>query len=113
MSEYHTPVLLEESVGALNITPSGTYADLTFGGGGHTRRILEELGEGLKIDVVGGNDFPDDLMGYDIVIHCGACMFNRRTVMSRVRQAKAQGVPITNYGIAIAALSGILDRVVI
>ena len=77
------------------------------------RLLRSKLGEGLKIDVVGGNDFPDDLMGYDIVIHCGACMFNRRTVMSRVRQAKAQGVHITNYGIAIAALTGILERVVV
>ena len=77
------------------------------------RLLRSKLGDGLQIDVVGGNDFPDDLMGYDIVIHCGACMFNRRTVLSRVRQAKAQGVPITNYGIAIAALNGILERVVI
>lgn len=75
------------------------------------RLLRNKLGESLHIDVVSGNDFPADLSGYDIVIHCGACMFNRRTVMSRVRQAKAQGVPITNYGIAIAALTGILDRV--
>ena len=75
------------------------------------RLLRSRLGEGLVIDVVCGNDFPDELAGYDIVIHCGACMFNRRTVMSRVRQAKAQGVPITNYGVAIAALNGILDRV--
>lgn len=77
------------------------------------RLLRNKLGEGVCVEVVGGNDFPDDLAGYDIVIHCGACMFNRRTVLSRVRQAKAQGVPITNYGIAIAALTGILDRVVI
>lgn len=77
------------------------------------RLLRSKLGDGLQIDVVGGNDFPDDLVGYDIVIHCGACMFNRRTVLSRVRLAKAQGVPITNYGIAIAALNGILERVVI
>ena len=77
------------------------------------RLLRSKLGDGLQIDVVGGNDFPDDLAGYDIVIHCGACMFNRRTVLSRVRQAKAQGIPITNYGIAIAALTGILERVVI
>ena len=63
--------------------------------------IMPGVSEDLKIDVVGGTDFPSDLTGYDIVIHCGACMFNRRTVLSRVRQAKAQGVPITNYGIAI------------
>ncbi len=77
------------------------------------RLLRSKLGEELKIDIVGGNDFPDDLSAYDMVIHCGACMFNRRTVLSRVHQAKAQGIPITNYGIAIAALSGILDRVVI
>ena len=77
------------------------------------RLLRSKLGDGLMIDVVGGNDFPSDLAGYDIVIHCGACMFNRRTVLSRVRQAKAQGVPITNYGIAIAALTGILEKVVI
>ena len=76
------------------------------------RLLRSKMGDSLLIDVVGGNDFPDDLAGYDIVIHCGACMFNRHTVLSRVRQAKAQGVPITNYGIAIAALSGILERVV-
>ena len=75
------------------------------------RLLRSKLGDGLVVDVVGGNDFPDELTGYDIVIHCGACMFNRRAVMSRVRQAKVQGVPITNYGVAIAALNGILDRV--
>lgn len=73
--------------------------------------LRKNLGEELRIDIVAGNDFPASLHGYDLVIHCGACMFNRRTVLSRVRQAKAQGVPITNYGIALAALNGILDRV--
>ena len=77
------------------------------------RMLRAKLGEGISIDIVSGNDFPDDLAGYDLVIHCGACMFNRRAVMSRVRQAKAQGVPITNYGIAIATLSGIIDRITV
>ena len=75
------------------------------------RLLRSRLGDGVVIDIVSGNDFPASLAGYDLVIHCGACMFNRRTVLSRVRQAKAQGVPITNYGIAIAALNGILERV--
>jgi [FeFe] hydrogenase H-cluster maturation GTPase HydF len=75
------------------------------------RLLRSKLGEGLVIDIVSGSDFPDDLSAYDLVIHCGACMFNRRMVMSRVRQARAQGVPITNYGIAIATLTGIIDRV--
>ena len=75
------------------------------------RLLRRKLGEELKIDIVGGADFPEDLTPYDLVIHCGACMFNRRHVMSRVGRAKEQGVAITNYGIAIAALTGILDRV--
>lgn len=76
------------------------------------RMLRRKVGERLTIDIVGGKDFPDDLSSYDLVIHCGACMFNRRLVMSRVAQAKEQCVPITNYGIAIAALTGILDKVV-
>ena len=75
------------------------------------RLLRRKLGEELKIDIVGGADFPADLTPYDLVIHCGACMFNRRHVMSRVARAIEQGVAITNYGIAIAALTGILDRV--
>ena len=75
------------------------------------RLLRRKLGEELKIDIVGGADFPSDLTPYDLVIHCGACMFNRRHVMSRVGRAIEQGVAITNYGIAIAALTGILDRV--
>jgi [FeFe] hydrogenase H-cluster maturation GTPase HydF len=77
------------------------------------RLLRSKLGEGLVIDIVSGSDFPDDLSAYDLVVHCGACMFNRRMVMSRVRQARAQGVPITNYGIVIATLTGVIDRVVV
>ena len=76
------------------------------------RMLRGRFGEELTITVVSGNDFPDDLTGFDVVIHCGACMFTKSHVMARVRQAMAQGVPITNYGIAIAALTGILDKVV-
>lgn len=75
------------------------------------RMLRNKFGEELCITIVSGNDFPEDLSGYDLVIHCGACMFTRRHVMARVRQAVAQGVPITNYGIAIAALTGIIDKV--
>ncbi len=76
------------------------------------RMLRNRIGNDLQIDIVGGNDFPADLSQYDLVIHCGACMFNRRHVMSRVSQAKNQNVPITNYGIAIATLTGIIDKVV-
>ncbi|MBR5138200.1 MAG: [Alistipes sp.] len=75
------------------------------------RLLRRKLGEELQIEVVGGNDFPEDLTPYDLVIHCGACMFNRRHVMSRVARAEQQKIPITNYGIAIAALMGILGRI--
>jgi [FeFe] hydrogenase H-cluster maturation GTPase HydF len=76
------------------------------------RMLRNRIGESLLIDIVGGNDFPTDLSQYDLVIHCGACMFNRQLVMSRVAQAKAQNIAITNYGIAIATLTGIIDKVV-
>ncbi len=75
------------------------------------RLLRKKIGENLHIDIVGGNDFPDDLTSYSLIIHCGACMFTRRHVLNRLRMAKAQGVPMTNYGIAIAALNGILDEV--
>ena len=68
------------------------------------RLLRKKLGEGITITNVGGADFPDDLTDYDLIIHCGACMFTRRYVLSRIAAAKAQGVPMTNYGVAIAAL---------
>lgn len=76
------------------------------------RLLRARVGEGLCIDTVAGDDFPDDLRSYDLVIHCGGCMFNRRHMHARITRAAEQGVPVTNYGIALAALTGILDRVV-
>ena len=75
------------------------------------RLLRKRAGEGLRVDVVAGSDFPRDLTGYDLVIHCGGCMFNRAYVLSRLSQAQKQGVPMTNYGVAIAYLTGILDQV--
>lgn len=75
------------------------------------RLLRKRFGEGLSIDIVGGAEYPDDLTQYDLVIHCGACMFNRRHVLSRIERARKQGVAITNYGVILAALGGILDRV--
>ena len=75
------------------------------------RLLRNRIGEELHIDIAGGNDFPTDLSQYDLVIHCGACMFNRHHVMSRVAQVKAQNVAITNYGIALATLTGIINEV--
>ena len=73
--------------------------------------LRRRVGQGLQVDVVAGSDFPHNLTGYDLVIHCGGCMFNRAYVLSRLAQAQRQGVPITNYGVAIAYLTGILNQV--
>ncbi len=73
--------------------------------------LRKRIGQGLRIDHVSGRDFPDNLTGYDLVIHCGGCMFNRQYLLSRVARAKAQGVPMTNYGITIAHLTGALSKV--
>ena len=75
------------------------------------RLLRKKCGEGISIDIVNGADFPKDLTPYDLVIHCGACMFNRRYVLSRVAQAKRQKVPITNYGVFLAKMTGILDKI--
>lgn len=74
--------------------------------------LRKRTGEGLQIDIVSGNDFPEDLSPYNLIIHCGACMFNRKYVLSRIEQARAQQVPMTNYGVAIAHLNGILNKIV-
>ena len=75
------------------------------------RMLRQRVGQGLKIDIVAGKDFPNDLTGYDLVIHCGGCMFNRRFMLQREEQCRAQGVPMTNYGITIAHVKGILGKV--
>ena len=75
------------------------------------RLLRKRIGETLTIEHVSGRDFPEDLTHYDLVIHCGSCMFNRRMLVSRQDLAMAQQVPMTNYGLAIAYLTGILDKV--
>ena len=71
------------------------------------------IGGDLAIEVAAGNDFPDDLSPYNLIIQCGGCVASERLLRSRIRKAFLAGVPITNYGIALASLTGILDRVVI
>ena len=73
--------------------------------------LRQRVGEELSFQFVRGNDFPKDLSPYDLVIHCGGCMFNRRHVLGRIAQAQDQGVPICNYGVVLAHLAGILDKV--
>jgi len=95
IAEACTHAPLEEDIGRVKIP----------------RMLRKKLGENLKIDIVSGADFPDDLSEYDLIIHCGGCMFNRKYVLSRVKKAQAQGIPMTNYGVTIAYLSGILDKI--
>ena len=75
------------------------------------RMIRKRFGETITFDIHAGKDYPTDLQKYDLIVHCGACMFNRRLMLSRIVRAHEQGVPITNYGLAIAHLQGILDKV--
>lgn len=75
------------------------------------RMLRKRFGDSLAVDIVSGTDFPEDLSGYDLIIQCGACMFNRKYVMSRIERAREQGVPMTNYGVTIAHLTGILDKI--
>ncbi|WP_455684761.1 [FeFe] hydrogenase H-cluster maturation GTPase HydF [Thomasclavelia sp.] len=75
-------------------------------------RMLKKRYPDINIDIVSGTDFPDDLTKYDLIITCGGCMFNRRYIMSRVDRARDQHIAMTNYGIFIAYINNILDRVV-
>lgn len=75
--------------------------------------IRKKYGKNIEFDFVRGDDFPKDLRKYDLVIHCGACMFNEKHVQSRVNQAKKQNIPLTNYGVTIAKIKGILNKVVL
>ncbi len=95
IAEACTHAPLEEDIGRVKIPAA----------------LRKKVGQGLTIDMVAGNDFPDDPSGYDLIIHCGACMFNRAHVLSRIRKAQEAGVPITNYGVTMAKLIGILDKI--
>ena len=75
------------------------------------RLLRKKLGDEIQLTVTAGRDFPEDLSGIDFVIHCGACMFNRKLVLSRVEQAKIKRIPMTNYGVVLAYLNGILDQI--
>lgn len=72
--------------------------------------LESKVGGKLNITVNSGVDFPENLSEYKLIVHCGACMFNRKQLMTRIMRAMDQNVPITNYGTAIAHINGILDR---
>jgi [FeFe] hydrogenase H-cluster maturation GTPase HydF len=74
------------------------------------RWLQKYVGGELDFTTVKGRDFPTDLSPYKLVIHCGACMWNRQEMVNRIRECQRQGVPITNYGLVIAYSLGILER---
>ena len=74
------------------------------------RWLTQYVGAKLEFTHVQGHDFPPDLAAYQLVIHCGACMFNRREMLSRIMKCRETGVPVTNYGLTIAYSLGIFKR---
>lgn len=74
------------------------------------RWLRQHTGRDLAIDLSSGASFPEDVSPYRLVIHCGGCMLNGRAVKYRMQSALRQGVPITNYGVVIAYMQGILKR---
>ncbi len=74
--------------------------------------IHKKIDSNIKFDVVSGNDWNIDLSQYDLIIHCGACMFSRSQMLNRIKNAKLHKTKITNYGITIAYLNGIIDKII-
>jgi predicted GTPase len=74
------------------------------------RWLTQYVGGKLEIESTRGHDFPKNIADYKIIIHCGACMWNRREMLSRIVKAKEANVPITNYGLTIAYSLGIFER---
>jgi [FeFe] hydrogenase H-cluster maturation GTPase HydF len=72
--------------------------------------LNEYVGGDVQIDITAGRDFPEDMSPYKLIIHCGACVFNRAEMLSRIAKAQAANIPISNYGMAIAFMKGILNR---
>ena len=75
------------------------------------RWLRQYLGADIEIDVYSGRDYPENLAEYSLVVHCGSCMLNRRETLERLQMAERAGVPVTNYGMCIAYVQGVLERV--
>ena len=74
------------------------------------RWLRQYLGFDVKAETYAGRDYPDNLSDYKLIIHCGGCMLTRREMMGRIQKASEAGVPITNYGVAISFLQGVISR---
>ncbi|QJB57548.1 [FeFe] hydrogenase H-cluster maturation GTPase HydF [Pseudodesulfovibrio sp. zrk46] len=75
------------------------------------RWLSQYTGKELNFEFYSGHDFPEDLERFKLAIHCGACMINRTEMLRRIKECNRRGVPVTNYGVAISKLQGVLDRV--
>lgn len=75
------------------------------------RWLRQYVGADLKIDIYAGRDYPEDIAEYQLVIHCGGCMINRREMLWRIEQSRQANVPVTNYGVCISFLQGVLGRI--
>ena len=75
------------------------------------RWLRQYIGGDIQIDVSSGKDYPENLEEYKLIIHCGGCMLTRREMLNRVEKAKEAGVPLTNYGLAISVVQGVIKRV--
>ncbi|WP_319542988.1 [FeFe] hydrogenase H-cluster maturation GTPase HydF [uncultured Pseudodesulfovibrio sp.] len=75
------------------------------------RWLTQYTGKDLNFEFYSGHDFPEDLERFKLAIHCGACMLNRTEMLRRIKECNRRGVPITNYGVAISKLQGVLERV--
>jgi [FeFe] hydrogenase H-cluster maturation GTPase HydF len=75
------------------------------------RWLRQYLGADIEIDVYAGRDYPENLQEYSLVVHCGSCMLNRRETLARLQLAERAGVPVTNYGMCISYVQGVLERV--
>jgi hypothetical protein len=74
------------------------------------RWLQDNVGGPLRFTTVQGHDFPEDLADFRLAIHCGGCTMNRTEIQARLQRCRAAGVPVTNYGLAIARCFGLLDR---
>jgi len=74
------------------------------------RWLQQYVGGKLKFTTIQGHEFPDDLASYKMAIHCGACMWNRREMLTRMLRCRQAGLPVTNYGLTIAYTLGVFDR---
>ncbi len=75
------------------------------------RWLRQYLGSDIEIDVYSGRDYPENLSEYSLVVHCGSCMLNRRETLERLQMAERAGVPVTNYGMCISYVQGVIERV--